>query len=82
MKAKILGGAAIAATATALALAGAIPAQAKKAHHPAKPAAEKHACGGKNGCPSMNKSEDKAAAPSADKPADAKPADAKPADAK
>ncbi|MGE5368830.1 MAG: hypothetical protein ACM3PD_04425 [Chloroflexota bacterium] len=74
MKVKILGGAAVAVAATALALAGAVPAQARRAHHAAKPAAEKHACGGKNGCPSMNKSEDKAA--TTEKP-EAKPAEGK-----
>jgi hypothetical protein len=74
MKAKILGGAAIAAAATALALAGTVPAQARKAHHAARPAAEKYECGGKNGCPSMKKSEDKAA--STEKPG-AKPTEGK-----
>lgn len=77
MKVKILGGTALAAAAAALALTGASPAQAKKGHHAAKPASEKHSCGGKNGCPSMNKTEEKAPAPSADKPAEAKPAEGK-----
>ncbi|MGJ0510477.1 MAG: hypothetical protein ACR652_25810 [Methylocystis sp.] len=73
MKANILGGAALAAATVSLALSGAVPAQAKGKHQAARPAAEKHNCGGKNGCPGMSKGDDKAAA---EKPADAKPAEA------
>jgi hypothetical protein len=74
MKTGVLGGAILAATAASLALSNAVPAQAKgKHHHAAKPAAEKHGCGGKNGCPSMNKG---------DKPAEAAAPEAKPADGK
>lgn len=71
MKPTILPGAALAAAALALALA--TPAEAK--HHgrrAAKPAAEKHSCGGKNGCPGMNKSDAKEAAPAAEKAAEPK----------
>lgn len=88
MKAKILGGAALAAATVSLALSGAAPAQAKgKAHHATKPAHEKSSCGGKNGCPGMGKGEDKAAAPAAAKPEATKseaanPEAAKPADGK
>ncbi|WP_363346070.1 hypothetical protein [Methylocystis echinoides] len=80
MKAKIFGGAAAALATVALAL-GAPPAEARhKAHRAPKAAAEKHKCGGKNGCPAMSKTEDKAPAP--EKPADAKPAESKPAEGK
>lgn len=86
MKNKVLGGTALAAATVSLALAGALPAQAKgKHHHVAKPAAEKHNCGGKNGCPGMSKSDDKQAEPAktdAAKPDSAKPAESKPADGK
>ena len=58
--------AAVAASAVALALAGAGQAAAKdKAHRGEKPAAEKMACGGKNGCPGMDKTKADAAAPAA-----------------
>ncbi len=78
MKAKIFGGTAAIVATMALALVGA-PAQAKhKAHRAPKAEAEKHKCGGKNGCPAMGKGEEKAA----DKPADVKPLDAKPAEPK
>lgn len=77
MKSGTLGGAAVAAAAVALALAGVGPAAAKgKAHHPPKPAAEKHNCGGKNGCPAAGeggaKSESSPASPATSKPAEAK----------
>lgn len=91
MKNKVLGGTALAAATVSLALAGAMPAQAKgKHHHAAKPSAEKHNCGGKNGCPGMSKSDDKQAEPAKAEPAKpdaaktdaAKPAESKPADGK
>lgn len=89
MNLKILGGAALAAAAVSLAISGATLAQAKH-RHAAKPAAEKHNCGGKNGCPGMSKSGDKpaepakseAAKPEAAKPEAAAPAESKPADGK
>ncbi len=82
MKAKILGGAAVAMATIALALAGAPAAQAKhKAHRAPKADAQKHQCGGKNGCPAKGEAEEKSEAPAA-KPAESKPADAKPADTK
>jgi hypothetical protein len=59
-----------------LAVVGAAPATAKsKARRAAKPAAEKHACGGKNGCPTAGKADDKPAAPAA--PSTGKPAETK-----
>jgi hypothetical protein len=77
MKAKILGGAAAAIATIALALAGAPPAEAKhKPHRAPKAEAEKHKCGGKNGCPAKGETEEKAA-PGAEKAGDAKPADGK-----
>ena len=92
MKSKVLGGAVLAAAAAALALSNAVPAQAKgKQRHAAKPAAEKHGCGGKNGCPTMKKSDNPADAPKspadapkseAAKPDAAKPQDSKPAEGK
>lgn len=81
MKARIIGGAAIAAATVSIALAGASPAEARaKTHRAPKATAEKHNCGGKNGCPAMSKTEEKpaaqtsepSAAPAAGKPADAK----------
>lgn len=84
MNLKILGGAALAAAAVSLAISGATLAQAKH-RHAAKPAAEKHNCGGKNGCPGMSKSGDKPAEPAksdAAKSDAAAPAESKPADGK
>lgn len=74
MKARALGGAAVAMASIAIALAGAVPAQAKgKAHRNLKPAAEKHNCGGKNGCPAASENTSKpGAAPITEKPAEAK----------
>jgi FlaG/FlaF family flagellin (archaellin) len=70
MKAKAFGGAAVAMAAISIALAGTLPAEAKgKAHRAPKPAAEKHKCGGKNGCPAAGESAEKPSAPSAEKPA-------------
>jgi hypothetical protein len=72
MKKQAVSGAALAAAALSLVLAGS-PAIAKhKAQRAPKATAEKHNCGGKNGCPA--KAEEKPAAPAAagDKPADAK----------
>jgi hypothetical protein len=84
MKTKVLAGAAVAAATVSLALAGAVPAQAKGKHHSAaKPAAEKHNCGGKNGCPAMGKGEEKAQTKSSEtKSSETKPAETKPADGK
>jgi hypothetical protein len=75
LKAEIISSAVIAAV--SLAIAGASPVAAKgKAHRAAaKPASEKHACGGKNGCPAPSKADDKAAAQA--EPATGKPAEAK-----
>jgi hypothetical protein len=74
LKAVILTRALVAAV--SLAIVGAAPASAKsKARRPAKPAAEKHACGGKNGCPAAGKADDKPAAPAA--PSTGKPAETK-----
>lgn len=74
IKATAFGGAAIAAAAISIALAGVAPAEAKgKTHRAEKPAAEKHACGGKNGCPAVSESSQKpAAAPATEKPGEAK----------
>lgn len=70
MKTRVLGGASVAVAAISIALAGTLPAEAKgKAHRAAKPAAEKHKCGGKNGCPAAGESAEKPAAPAAEKPA-------------
>ncbi|KAF2991013.1 hypothetical protein OGR47_03435 [Methylocystis sp. MJC1] len=76
MKPNILSGAALAAAALSLAIAGAAPAEAKhKAHHrPSKETAEKHKCSGKNSCP--------AKAESKEAPADARPAEGKPGEGK
>jgi hypothetical protein len=74
LKAMILTRALVAAV--SLAIAGGSPAAAKsKARRAAKPAAEKHACGGKNGCPAAGKADDKPAAPAA--PSTGKPAETK-----
>jgi hypothetical protein len=77
LKATILTRAFVAAA--SLAIAGGSPAAAHgkahgKARRAAKPAAEKHACGGKNGCPAPSKSEEKEAAapPPSGKPAEVK----------
>jgi hypothetical protein len=73
MKSGTLGGAAVAAV--ALALAGTAPAAAKgKAHHATKPAAEKHKCGGKNGCPAAGEggAKSEAGPTTSEKPAEAK----------
>lgn len=75
MKVSAFGGAAVAAAAISIALAGIAPAEARgKAHRAQKPAAEKHACGGKNGCPSAasESSQKPEAAPAAEKPAETK----------
>lgn len=74
MKSKVCGGAAVAVAALSMVLAGVAPAAAKgKAHRAQKPAAEKHNCGGKNGCPAASESSEKpAAAPTAPKPAETK----------
>ncbi len=73
MKSRTFGGVAVAAAAVSIALAAPAPAEAKgKAHRAPKPAAEKHKCGGKNGCPAAGEGAAKAAAPTAEKPADAK----------
>jgi hypothetical protein len=74
MKVTAFGGGAIAMASIALALAGTVPAEAKgRTHRSPKPAAEKHNCGGKNGCPAASESTSKpAAAPTAEKPAEAK----------
>jgi hypothetical protein len=85
MKPQTLSGAVLAVAALSLALGGAVPAQARhKAHRPHKPVAEKHNCGGKNGCPGVNKSESApkpeekpAPAPATEKPAEAKPSEPK-----
>jgi uncharacterized membrane protein len=77
MKAKTFGGAAAAIATIALALAGAPPAEARhKAHRAPKAEAEKHKCGGKNGCPARGETDEKAA-PGAGKAGDARPADGK-----
>jgi hypothetical protein len=55
MKPSVVTGSLIAVSAVALALAGAVPAAAKHGrHHHHKASPEKHACGGKNGCPSKS----------------------------
>jgi hypothetical protein len=70
MKARAFGGATVAMAAISIALAGTLPAEAKgKAHRTPKAAAEKHKCGGKNGCPAAGEGAEKSAAPSAEKPA-------------
>jgi hypothetical protein len=64
MKTSMVSPAALAAAAMSLVLA-ASPALAKyKAHRAPKAAAEKHNCGGKNGCPAKA-GEEKPAAPAA-----------------
>lgn len=76
MKAPVFSVAAV----VTLALAGLSPAEAKgKARRAPAATAEKHACGGKNGCPAAGKAEDKKAE---DKGAEAAPAAAKPAENK
>lgn len=77
MKRNILSGAALAAAALSLAIAGAGPALAKhKAHQRApKASVEKSKCGGKNGCPA--KAESKEAPAGEAKPAEAKPVEGK-----
>jgi hypothetical protein len=78
MKPKILPGAAMAVAALSLAIAGASSAEAKRhAPHKSKATAEKHACGGKNGCPAAGKAESKEAAPTPAVPAEAKPPEPK-----
>jgi hypothetical protein len=70
MKARTFGGATVAMAAISLALAGTLPAEAKgKSHRAQKPAAEKHKCGGKNGCPAAGEAAEKPAAPATEKPA-------------
>jgi len=55
MKPTVVTGSFIAASAVALALAGSAPAAAKHGrHHHHKASPEKHACGGKNGCPAKS----------------------------
>lgn len=72
MNVRVYSGAAVAAAAISIALAGIAPAEARgKAHRTQKPAAEKHSCGGKNGCPAASESSEKpAAAPTGVKPAE------------
>jgi hypothetical protein len=72
MKKQAVSAAALAAAAMSLVLAGSPAIARHKAHRAPKTTAEKHSCGGKNGCPA--KAEEKAAAPApaGDKPADAK----------
>jgi hypothetical protein len=80
MKERVVSGAILSVAAIALAISAA-PAQAKhKAHRSPKATAEKHACGGKNGCPT--KSDAKADSPAADKPAEAKATEPKATEAK
>lgn len=74
MKSKVYRGAAFAVAAFSMVLAGAAPIEAKgKKHRAPKPAAEKHNCGGKNGCPAASENAEKpAAVPTVGKPAEAK----------
>ncbi|WP_442754758.1 hypothetical protein ACNHKD_17450 [Methylocystis sp. JAN1] len=81
MKSRVISGAALAVAAMSLALA-ASPAQARhKSHRAPKATAEKHNCGGKNGCPAKAGEEKAApagtAAPAAPAPAGEKPAETK-----
>ncbi|WP_330084123.1 hypothetical protein [Methylocystis iwaonis] len=77
MKRNILPGAALAAAALSLVLAGAGPAVAKHKAHPRAPKAsvEKSKCSNKNGCPAKAESKDAPAG-------EAKPAEIKPGEGK
>jgi hypothetical protein len=85
MKARISSGATLAIAAVSLAVAGMSPAQARhKAPRAHKAQVEKHACGGKNGCPAASDEKTMPATPQAATPAapPAAPPAPKPAESK